>query len=213
VDLAVEVAAWLDTAEGRAAARRASDRHGVAYLLDDLVSDVLYRAVVHDGAPVANVAAFTTVLLRRAAIDLLRGERRRFVPSRAEPPAEDVAADTAVDVAATAVHAEVAHIVRRELGRRLGTRPWVGAACLARLAAELDHASISDDAPRPAGGAGEQEAIDWAALWYAGQDDCFPPPGGSDDPATRRRRSRAIVRVRSLLADAASTIDGVTADG
>src|SRR5438128_8509601 len=73
------VAAWLRAREGRARVRRALDRHRLpAALADDLAQEVLCRAwrALGRGEAIVSVPAFATVLLARAAVDVVRGRAR-----------------------------------------------------------------------------------------------------------------------------------------
>jgi DNA-directed RNA polymerase specialized sigma24 family protein len=215
VDQVRAVVAWLGSDAGKRAVRRAAERQGVVYLADDLVGDVLYRTQVADarGDRIENVAAWSTRLLHDAAVDLLRGERRRFLPLPALPDEHDDAAeppDAAPGIEDALVHVDVVEQLRRAIVRMLVPCPWVGAAALARLAYALDGAGVAVDCPRPAGGAGEQEAADWAGLWYAGRDECFPGAGEMDGNTIRQRRARAASKVRALLAEALRVEEAAT---
>jgi hypothetical protein len=209
VDGVDAVAGWLASPEGRRAAQRWVGRLGLpAHLADDVAQEVLARTVAAaaEGQVPRNPGAWANRLGAFAARDLLRGALRRPRPAGALQDGDDQAGleATADEVEAVAVAAELASGVRRALAARVGTRPWVGAAALTHLAVAVDGAPVGARCPQPAGGAGPQEAAEWAALWYAGRVGCFPEAGERETPAVRKRRSRAVAEVRAMLGAAAA---------
>jgi hypothetical protein len=148
------------------------------------------------------------VLVQRAARDLLRGVRRRPEGHAADEAVDDLDPEVLGPTLgrdlpeAAAVGAGVAAELRRRVAAALIGSPRAAAGALAVLAIVLDGAGAADDCPTPKAGAGDDEAVAWAGLFYAGRRECFPPPGAPDDAATRKRRSRAVQDQRRVLHDA-----------
>jgi hypothetical protein len=80
------------------------------------------------------------------------------------------------------------------------------ASALAYLAARVEDAPPGPACPQPVGGAGAQEAAEWAGLWYGGRYDCFPGSGAKDGPNVRKRRSRAVGQLHEVLVAAATEV-------
>jgi DNA-directed RNA polymerase specialized sigma24 family protein len=207
----VAAAAAFLAGPGRRVAARAVAGLGLPpHLAEDVAQEALLRLhrAEQRGEDVANVEAFTTVLVQRSARDLLRGVRRRPEGHAVVPPIDDVAGEALVGglerdlPEAAIIGAEVATGWRRRVVASLDEAPRPAAGALAVLAILLDGAGPADDCPVPKAGAGDDEAIAWAGLFYAGRRECFPPPGQADDPATRKRRSRAVQDQRRVLHDA-----------
>lgn len=210
------VAAWLASPEGREASVRWVRRLGLpAHLAEDVAQEVLVRTgvAVRRGEVLRNPAAWGNRLGAFAARDLLRGSLRR--PPAAIHAPEDEPVDLVArseDVEGAVIGAHLVGGVRRAVAARVAPRPWVAAAALAHLAAAVDGAPVGRGCPQPVGGAGAQEAAEWAGLWYGGQVRCFAEPGAPETAAVRKRRSRAVAQVRALLRDAAAEA-GVGAGG
>ena len=207
----VDAAAGFLTGDGHRVVARALAGHGLpAHLADDLVQEALLRAhrAEQRGDVVANVDAFTTTLVQRAARDLLRGIRRRPEGHAAAAPIDELEGDPVVGrlgadlPEAAAMGAAAAVELRRRVAGALVGQPRPAAGALAVLAIVLDGAGPADDCPAPRAGAGDDEALAWAGLFYAGRRECFPAPGEGDDAATRKRRSRAVQDQRRVLHDA-----------
>lgn len=205
----VDAAAGFLTGDGNRVVARALAGHGLpGHLADDLVQEALIRVdrAEQRGEQVVNVEAFTTVLVQRAARDLLRGIRRRPEGHTVAGAVDDLdgealAIGTDLPEAAV-VDAAAAAELRRRVGAALGGAPRPAAGALAVLAIVLDGAGPADDCPAPKAGAGDDEALAWAGLFYAGRRECFPVGGEADDAATRKRRSRAVDDQRRVLRDA-----------
>ena len=199
---------FLRSSDGRAMTTRALQRRGLPLgLRDDLVAEVLRRVVGAEARePIDNPAGFATTAAQYAAADLLRGELRRPLPLL---PTAGETDDLELDVAAVeSVDDEVlAAVARRDLREALFddavSEPSRVATALAYLAARVDDAPVGPRCPRPVGGAGAQEAAEWAGLWYGGRRDCFPQERGPDSAALRKRRSRAVAHLHALLRAAA----------
>ena len=212
----VDAAAGFLTGDGHRVVARALAGHGLpAHLADDLVQEALIRAhrAEERGDDVGNVEAFTTVLVQRAARDLLRGIRRRPEGHTVAEPIDDLDTDGLATrlgsdlPESVVVGADVATELRRRVAGALSTSPRPAAGALATLAIVLDGAGPADDCPVPKAGAGDDEALAWAGLFYAGRHECFPPAGVADDAATRKRRSRAVQQQRQVLHDAFAPVD------
>jgi DNA-directed RNA polymerase specialized sigma24 family protein len=213
----VDAAAGFLTGDGHRVVVRALDGHGLpAHLADDLVQEALIRAhrAEQRGEAVANVEAFTTVLVQRAARDLLRGIRRRPEGHTVAEPIDDLEGEVPGPLLGTdlpeeaVVDAAAGAELRRRVASALVGAPRPAAGALAVLAIVLDGAGPADDCPVPKAGAGDDEALAWAGLFYAGRLECFPADGEADDAATRKRRSRAVHDQRRVLQDAADRDDG-----
>lgn len=212
----VDDAAGFLAGPGHALARRALASHGLpAHLVDDVVQDALVRALRAEqrGDDVRNIEAFTTVLVQRSVRDLLRGIRRRPEGHVVEPPPTGDGIEPFAPVLADdrpeaeVVAAAQASALRRQLGRMLDGAARPAAGALAVLAVAVDGAEPADDCPAPVAGAGPDEALAWAGLFYAGRVECFPTAGGVDDAATRQRRSRAVRDQRRVLLEAMVEVD------
>lgn len=211
MDSLVDLAAGFLAGPGHRVVARALAGHGLpAHLADDLQQEALIRVLRAEqrGDDVGNVEAFTTVLVQRAARDLLRGIRRRPEGHAVPEPIDDLDADVRTarldaDLPeAEVVGAEVAVALRRHVAAALVGSPRPAAGALAVLAIVLDGAGPAADCPAPRAGAGDDEALAWAGLFYAGRRECFPAAGAVDDQATRKRRSRAVQDQRRVLHDA-----------
>jgi DNA-directed RNA polymerase specialized sigma24 family protein len=214
------VAAWLRAREGRARVRRALDRHRLPpALADDLAQEVLCRAwrALGRGEVINSVPAFVTVLLARAAVDVVRGRARRG--ELAEAPAGAGASslegahdgDPVGETVAVVLDRPGADGVRRELHGLAGPQPVAGAAALAYVTLVADDVPPLAGCPAPEGGVDPDEALAWAALWCSGRDDCFDAgaAGAIAPGAVRARRSRALRAMRALLARAAAPLQEV----
>jgi hypothetical protein len=208
VDDVAAVATWLASPEGRQAAGRWVRRMGLSPdLAEDVAQEVLVRTAlaVGRGEQLRSPEAWANRVGAFAARDLLRGALRRPRPAATDEDEEPLdIGGRADEVEAVAVGAALAAGVRRAVAGRVAPRPWVGAAALAHLAASVDGAPVGPACPQPAGGAGPQEAAEWAALWYAGQVRCFADSVATETAAVRKRRSRAVAQVRTLLREAAA---------
>jgi DNA-directed RNA polymerase specialized sigma24 family protein len=210
---------FLKSTGGRAAVHRILAVRRLPHTLaDDLAQEALRRVAeaTERGTVIENPEGFVTQALHFAAVDILRG-RIRTIQSLAVPPAVDPDAEErgwshhAIDSFASPLDVEVEALafesiaaVRRAVHQRLGPDPAAAAAALAYIAVVVDGAPTPPDCPQPIGGASPQEAADWAGLWYAGRDDCFPTHDGMTAPAAmRKRRSRASKRFHGLLKRAA----------
>jgi hypothetical protein len=186
---------------------RALQRRGLPLALhDDLVSEVLHRVVtVAARETIENPAAFATTAAQYAAADLLRGELRRPAPLVPAPEEghDDEPSDELVDDNVLASMA--LRDLRDALFDTAVITPSQAATALAFLSARVDDAPVGPHCPQPAGGAGAQEAAEWAGLWYGGRHDCFPDE--ADSAAVRKRRSRAVSQLHAALADAAEQAD------
>jgi hypothetical protein len=200
----VDGAAGFLGGPGHGLARRTLSALGLpADLDDDLVQEALIRALRAEerGVHVDNIEAFTTVVLQRAARDLSRGLRRRPEGHLVhEEPLDGPSVDDHPD--AVVLDALDRDEVRERLGRELAGRARAVAGALAVFAVAVDGARPAADCPAPKAGAGEQEVLAWAGLFYGGRRDCFPRPGEADDDAIRKRRSRAVQEQRRALHDA-----------
>jgi len=185
---------------------RALQRRGLPLgLHDDLVSEIVRRVITADRRqPIDNPAGFATHAAQYAAADLLRGELRR--PTALLPSAQD---DVDVEPAATDVIDDdvMAQLALRDLRDALFdvavASPSRAATALAYLTARVEDAPVGSSCPQPAGGAGAQEAAEWAGIWYGGRHECFPNDGRVDGPKIRKRRSRAIAQLHETLSTAA----------
>jgi hypothetical protein len=186
---------------------RALQRRGLPLALhDDLVSEVLHRVVtVAARETIENPAAFATTAAQYAAADLLRGELRRPAPLVPAPEEghDDEPSDELVDDNVLASMA--LRDLRDALFDTAVITPSQAATALAFLSARVDDVPVGPHCPQPAGGAGAQEAAEWAGLWYGGRHDCFPDE--ADSAAVRKRRSRAVSQLHAALADAAEQAD------
>ena len=209
------VAAWLRAREGAARVRRALDRHRLpAALADDLAQEVLCRTwrALGRGEVINSVPAFASVLLARAAVDVVRGRARRgelaevWAGGVARPPEEAHDGDPVGETVAVALDRPGADGVRRELQTLAGPQPAAGAAALAYVTLVADHVAPPPGCPAPEGGVDPEEALAWAALWCSGRDDCFETGAPA---AVRARRSRALRAMRALLARAAAPLQEV----
>lgn len=201
----VAAAAAFLADRGRNVPARALVRVGLPKdLADDLVQEVLIRAYRAElrGDVVDNIEAFVTTLVHRAAVDLIRGVRRRPEGHPPEHRPDDEPIDTLADAVLTDLEAIAGLLgveLRQRLGSQLADHPVAAAGALVVLAIAVDGAAPADDCPAPAGGAGDDEAAVWAGLFYAGERRCFPGPRTPEDAAMRQRRSRAVRRQRALL--------------
>ncbi|HEX6421061.1 MAG TPA: hypothetical protein VFZ77_21335 [Acidimicrobiales bacterium] len=219
-------ARFLRSDAGRAAVRRALRiAHLPASLADDLVQDALRRvwvATSGDGAVVDNLEALVTTVLHRAAVDIVRNrvrgpqviDWREGVDPDAGGQGTPFDGASSLDVEADVLGRHSLAAVRRAVHHALSVDPAAGAAALAYLAVAVDGAAPGPDCPQPAAGSTPGEAIEWAALWYAGRSSCFDAGGDGGPPpsAVRKRRSRQARRMRELLAAAASSA-GVHREG
>jgi hypothetical protein len=215
---------FLKSTGGRAAVHRILAVRRLPHTLaDDLAQEALRRVAeaTDRGKVIDNPEGFVTRALHYAALDILRGRIRSSqslaLPAVVDPDAEERgwsydAIDTIaspLDVEVDALAFEPLAAVRRAIHQRLGPDPAAGAAALAYLAVTVDGAATPPDCPQPIGGASPQESADWAGLWYAGRDDCFPTHEGATrhgvtaPAAMRKRRSRASERFHGLLVRAA----------
>lgn len=171
---------------------------------DDLLSIAAHNVVrrLRSGGPLTReldrrggIDAYCTVVINRAAKDLLRAASRRphLVLSDdiddVGEPVPDAAGTETYDVVRSALHQRVHH-----------TRVWPTAAALAFVTVtEFPDRRLGDTVPTPKldDVVGQAE---WAGLHYAGRHDCFAQV---DTPAVRQQRSRAIRQVRAELAAAA----------
>jgi DNA-directed RNA polymerase specialized sigma24 family protein len=205
---------FLRSELGRAAVHRILAAQQLPQTLaDDLRQEALRRVLVatsERGTIIDNVEGFVTSALHRAAVDIVRGRVRSpqivggwgavdlDTDGRGRPRA---AFASPVDVEADALAFESDAAVRRAIHNLLGVDPTAGAAALAYLAIAVDGAPAAPDCPQPQGGASFHEASEWAGLWYAGCDDCFPTHGAFtiSQSTLRKRRSRAVERLRHVL--------------
>jgi hypothetical protein len=216
-----EAIGWLLSADGSAASRRLADRHRLpAAVADDLVQEAATRLVVAFGGreePFEDgfvAGAYARRVLQTVTLDLLRGDRRRPVVNNDSAHGDETSsglldplsamADRGVDVTELALSPLIEDGCRRALAGLLAPQPWAGAAALVVITLGC-HPDVSPrpDTPAPTGGAGDEQALVWAGLHYAGEHACFPAEGAADTAAIRQRRSRRIAAVRALLADAA----------
>lgn len=210
----VDAAAGFLGGPGHGLARRALLGLGLpADLAEDLVQETLLRAlrVEQRGEEIANAEAFTTVLLQRAARDLVRGIRRRPEGHVVDEEPVDLVGGDGAD--APVLDGLQTAAVREVLARRLTAVPRAAAGALAVVAVVVDGAEPAEDCPSPLAGAGEQEAVAWAGLFYSGRLDCFARPGARDDDATRKRRSRAVQEQRQVLREAVAATSVVEGHG
>lgn len=200
-------AAFLAGPGHRVAARAVAGLGLPAHLADDVAQEALLRVVRAEarGDEVGNVEAFTTVLVQGAAKDLLRGIRRRPEGHAVDDPVDALGPDVLTPQRrddlpeAAVVAAEAAAVLRRRVAAALTASPRPASGALAVLAIVVDGAGPAGDCPVPKAGAGDDEAIAWAGLFYAGRRECFPLAGQPDDAATRKRRSRAVQDQRRIL--------------
>lgn len=205
---------WLAGAEALAAARSELARRRLpTSLADDVVQDAARRVIEtmrrrRVPFPELRVGAYARRAVQHAAADVLRTTRRHSVPDSleslsSEPDRLAELADPRDPLEALVPHLD-SHALedgcRRAVHALLAPRVWAGAASLVVLTLAYHAlAEAGPDVPRPDPAAGEERAWEWAGLFYAGREDCFPGPSGRDDAATRKRRSRALEEVRLLL--------------
>lgn len=236
---ALDRAATYLANDGQRYARRLTDRYRLpGAFAEDLSQEALLA--VHrrmtSGRPIDNVEAFVNTVLRRRAVDLVRGELRRpAVDRRAHDDDHDLLdiADDDVDLPELdIVAAAELTTLRAAVARRLGHDALSAAGALAVLAHldPLDPADAAHDCPRPAGGATETEAANWVGLFYAGRRGWWPDsrpdgndehvgndghggndgddarPASGDTAAIRKRRSRWATSLRQLLHDSAAEL-------
>jgi hypothetical protein len=216
---AAELAArFLRSETGRGIVRRtlATQRLPLT-LADDLIQDTLRRVWVATngtGLAVDNLEAFVSTLLRRSAVDIVRGrirspqviDRRAAVDPDAEVQGWPFDGPSPLDVEADALAGESLAVIRRAIHNGLSVDPVAGAAALAYLAVTVDGAPVAPHCPQPAGGATAVEAAEWVALWYAGRHDCFSIDAAIQPATVRKRRSRWTRRFRDLLTRVATAV-------
>jgi DNA-directed RNA polymerase specialized sigma24 family protein len=196
---------FLASPQGKAHTHRALSRCKLsASLEDDLVQEVLRRCAsrISLGKAIDNPGGFATVLLHRASVDIVRGQLHRplaFGLLGSDEPADVDVEDGGFE--ADVVVADMVGGLRRALHGLTGPRRI--AAALAYLVASFDQAPVGAACPQPVGGAGAQEAAEWAGLWYSGRRDCFPD-GAAGEAAVRKRRSRAVAELHAALVEAAA---------
>ncbi len=206
--------------------------HLPASLFDDLVQEVLMRALLAErrGDVPVNVDAFVSTLVFRAARDMLRGHLRRpeghlakAMPEDAgdhhSDPLEDVAAvdhpeDDVITADELARLGAIVDDIRRRLTISLDRNPPRAAGALAVLAVVHGDALPARDCPTPTRGVAQSESVNWAGLFYGGAERCFPTDDDPEDPAMRKRRSRALRhQAGALRAAAAELATRLEADG
>jgi hypothetical protein len=200
---------FLRSSDGRSMVVRALQRRGLPLgLHDDLVSEILHRVVTAEARePIDNPAAFATHAAQYAAGDLLRNELRRPAPLLPRGTEDD---DLTFDPSAMdkvdedVIARGLLRDVRNALFDVAVAMPQRAATALAYLSAGVDDAPVGQQCPQPMGGAGAQEAAEWAGLWYGGRRDCFPGDGVTDGPNVRKRRSRAVGQLHETLMTAAN---------
>ena len=187
-------------------------------LADDLAQDALRRVWVTltsgDGV-IDSLEGFVTVVLNRAAVDIVRGRVRgpqaidwqQGVDLDADGWGWPLEGPSPLDVEADALARTALVSVRRAVHTVLSIDPVSGGAALAYLNVAVDGAPVAPDCPQPGRGATPTDAAEWAALWYAGRRDCFvdaalgapPPADAAASGAVRKRRSRHARRFRDRL--------------
>jgi DNA-directed RNA polymerase specialized sigma24 family protein len=223
-----EAARWLQGSEARAAAGAELARLGLRdpNLVDDVLGDVtvsVLRRLRKRGALVphdegqSGVVAYCRRSIRNAAIDVVRGPRTRSLDQllvdaarsadrrrQPEPAAID---DVEVEAAEEAAATTLVDGLRRSLFLSIDPRhAWRWSAALVLLAlARTPDAPLQEGTPEPDPSAAEQRAA-WAALHYAGRDDCFTDQDGHADPACRMRRTRAMRQVVQVLQESAAAV-------
>ena len=225
-----QLQAWCLGEPGRTAARSELRRLGLpadADRVDDLCATVLekvWRRLLRrpldphpDGG--STVAAYARRATANAAMDLVRRGSADRLASLVDPTspeghqvldaaAVDEPLDDADDGTPDLGEASLEPALRATLHRFLAERnrrlqPWtIGAALVVvRLGVEPDlelRPGTPEPDPRsPAQGSGPR----WAALAYAGRDDCFATP---ESGAVRERRATALRRVDATLREAAT---------
>ena len=201
-----QLLAWLWTDEAMAAARSELHRLGLDLLEPhDLLNDVAVGLLTAElTATIDNPVGYARRSLRLQAIDRFRGER-----VRAHEPLPDLFDDTLDDdddgasPGDAAVAGALEDGIRRSLFVSLhGTKTWVVAAALNTVTLRMHpDVQLPDSAPRPDGGAPRGQEDRWAALWLAGERDCFDA-----GDAARQARSRKLRQVDRLLAAVAEGV-------
>jgi hypothetical protein len=192
------LAAWITSADARAAA--AAELRGRA--LPDLVDDVCQQTFVLVAARIdrhgpivfegeATMASYARRAMRNLVTGMVRG--RRVDPFEAVPEAvSPEITDAVVDVIAGA---EAVDAIRHALFTALvPKRVWSTSAALSFVTLAVDPGRRESLGPTPEAGAEGQWRY-WMALWLAGDRDSF----AADDAATRQRRSRAIKQINAEL--------------
>jgi hypothetical protein len=206
----VVVAEFLASAEGRAVVKRALSRYRLSSQLhDDLVSEVTIASLRMDakGELVETPAAFVTHVARQRAIDMVRKERRTNSRFMAQSKADDV------DLLDAVGEADPNYAGIDDLGqfdqlraaivpRTTALAPWVLSATLTYLAVRAELCEPGAACRRPVAGTTGHRAAQWAGLWYAGQGSLMPAADGTDPPANRKARSRAMIKLDEVLAEA-----------
>ncbi len=197
---------------GVAVVRRAGARAGLpASLDDDIVSDAMHRLErrLRRGDPIDNVEAMLTVMIRRSALDLVRGRRTRPHEVNADldlPTGRQ--RTTSPRVAPELDHSPVdalpawAEALRQRVLDDAGGDPRLASMALTALSIEVDGAIVGEACPTPAGhGAPASDASLWAAVWYSGGGHLA---GGADEHSNRsasRQRQRLVATLRQFLAE------------
>jgi hypothetical protein len=202
--VADDVIAWFGTEEASEAARRYSQRLKLAPGFADEVFqhavDKALRTRQRGVPPPENPAAYGERIMRNAAVDLYRKEKRRS----GDVPVDDLLPDRD-DPGKIDVSGELEDTCRRIAHGRIALKPWAMAAVLNELTFLL-HADVAIPAAAPQPRRpGDEERVAWASLWLAGEHNCFPAAGKDDDEARRQRRSRALKVVAEQLRQTVET--------
>lgn len=204
-----EVARWLGNDEAQRRARRALDRRHLDHRFADYVlSDANLRVLRTfqlraEPYEVFEAVGFAIRIIERSAADLLRRPAHRYevVGGKDDIGAAGIEDDPVVVTAPEGLESRV----RMALHAHAGTATWATAGALVVVTVTLDGVtSFAPHVPAVGQGAVATQQPWWAGLHYAGKHDCF----AGDGAAVRQRRSRAVQRMREVLA-AASEDTGV----
>jgi hypothetical protein len=188
-DVVARVERWLMSPEGRAATEREMRRCGLPSAFDaDLARLVLHAA--RRATDVESVPAWTSHVLRRRALDLVRSPSVQ----RRDDAGENAAAldDASFDAVLTELEVGALRAALFEGS----ARPAVVSAALTYLGVTMDELVPGRDVPWPGGSSDALDGAHWAGLHYSGHGDCFATP---DTAAVRQRRSRRIAEVKAAL--------------
>ena len=192
-----DVLTWLSQPQALRAAERELRRLRLPLsLADDALQDArlrIWRARLRNTAAPVNPSAYAYRVIQNAVRDLQRPGRAPYYDDKLDEAA------SAPQAPAPTVPVDLEDECRRIAYAVIADSPRPAAAALHLLTFLLHRdVPIPRAAPTPET-VDDQHAAEWAALWLAGQVDCFPRDGEVEDQAIRQRRSRAIRAARSHL--------------